>query len=89
MPVFLLMTLFFAYLSFLAWFRYSTLVSYMMKRQALLRKLGILTLGPRSREELEGPLYKWISRIFFLVGLLIAAFPTVVGVLDMLGILAT
>lgn len=61
----------------------------MMKRQALLRKLGIPTLGARSRAELEGPLYKWISRIFFLVGLLIAAFPTVVGALDILGILET
>lgn len=87
MLAFLLITVLFAYLSFLAWFRYSTLVNYMMKRQALLRKMGIPTLGPRSRAELEGALYKWILRLFFLVGLLVAGFPTVVGVLDMLGFL--
>lgn len=87
MPVFLLITVLFAYLSFLAWFRYSTLASYMMKRQSLLRRLGVPILGPRSRKDLENALYKWTFRIFFLVGLMVAAFPTALGVLNMLGLL--
>lgn len=84
---FLIMTVVFAVLSMIAWFSYSTFVSYMLKRQEILRRLGLPALGSRSRVDLEKPLFKTYIRITLLIGLLVASFPFVIMVLQFIGVL--
>ena len=84
---FLIMTVVFAVLSIIAWFSYSTFVSYMLKRQEILRRFGLPALGSRSRVDLEEPLFKTYIRITLLIGLLVASFPFVIMVLQFIGVL--
>ena len=67
-------TLLFGWLSFLVWFRYPRFVQLQLRRFRLLRKLGL----PAS-EWPESRYYEWwyrfLVRLIFLGGLLVAAFP--------------
>ena len=78
---FLIMWLIPLVLSILAWFRYSTFVNCLEKRQEILRRLGLPVLPPRFDIDLEEPFFKWYARIGLLMVLIVTSFIFIIALL--------
>ena len=70
------------YLNYLVWFRYTTLVNWLVNAFSLMRKLN-LPLTVHAISYVKSPVYKWLVRFIALSVLLIALFPVIIMLIKM------
>jgi hypothetical protein len=90
MPIvacFTVMSIYVGSLCFLAWFKYPIYVKYLLKREAIKKKLGLPVLRLWSQPDYEDDFTKWYSRIGLLLVTIVFLFLPVLWVLTLIDVL--